>query len=165
MLNPLPSKEEAAGSSPVPPTKIAWRARRAIFIVFTLRAKGKAGSIGDRNLVLLIENQLILVRVLLGSPKKTHPELHNLEIEQFLGMLGFEKNLSKLIIIARCSEVRVDLSEPGSTFPIVFNNCISVKGAAFHSGYNMQHLRRLLRDGRLSGMKLGQTWLIDKTHV
>jgi excisionase family DNA binding protein len=54
------------------------------------------------------------------------------------------------------------MSVPGSTFPIVFNNCISVKGAAFHSGYNMQHLRRLLRDGRLSGMKLGQTWLIDR---
>jgi len=54
------------------------------------------------------------------------------------------------------------MSEPGSAIPIVFNNCISVKGAAFHSGYNVQYLRRLLRDGRLSGMKLGQTWLIDK---
>lgn len=52
--------------------------------------------------------------------------------------------------------------EPGSVIPIVFNNCISVKAAAFHSGYNMQYLRRLLRDGRLPGMKLGQTWLIDK---
>jgi hypothetical protein len=50
----------------------------------------------------------------------------------------------------------------GSIIPFVFNNCISVKVAAFHSGYNMQYLRRLLRDGRLSGMKLGQTWLIDK---
>jgi excisionase family DNA binding protein len=27
----------------------------------------------------------------------------------------------------------------------------------------MQYLRRLLRDGRLSGMKLGQAWLIDKS--
>ena len=54
------------------------------------------------------------------------------------------------------------MNDPGSENPIVFNNCISVKGAAFHSGYNMQYLRRLLRDGRLSGMKLGQTWLIDK---
>jgi excisionase family DNA binding protein len=26
----------------------------------------------------------------------------------------------------------------------------------------VQYLRRLLRDGRLTGMKLGQTWLIDK---
>lgn len=54
------------------------------------------------------------------------------------------------------------MSEPGSTNPIVFINCISVKAAAFHSGYNVQYLRRLLREGRLSGMKLGQTWLIDK---
>ena len=54
------------------------------------------------------------------------------------------------------------MSEPGSTNPIVFNNCISVKGASFHSGYNEQYLRRLLRDSRLAGMKLGQTWLLDK---
>jgi excisionase family DNA binding protein len=54
------------------------------------------------------------------------------------------------------------MSEPGSTIPTVFNNCISVKAAAFHSGYNVQYLRRLLRDGRLTGLKLGQTWLIDK---
>jgi hypothetical protein len=50
----------------------------------------------------------------------------------------------------------------GSPFPFVFNNCISVRAAAFNSGYNVQYLRRLLRDGRLTGMKLGQTWLIDK---
>jgi excisionase family DNA binding protein len=55
------------------------------------------------------------------------------------------------------------MDDPGAEIPIVFNNCISVKTAAFHSGYNVQYLRRLLRDGRLSGMKLGQTWLIDKS--
>ena len=54
------------------------------------------------------------------------------------------------------------MNDPGSGNPIVFNNCISVKAAAFHCGYNVQYLRRLLRDGRLAGMKLGQTWLIDK---
>ena len=54
------------------------------------------------------------------------------------------------------------MNDPGSAIPIVFNNCISVKGAAFHSGYNVQYLRLLLRDGRLVGMKLGQTWLIYK---
>jgi len=54
------------------------------------------------------------------------------------------------------------MDDPGSTIPIVFNNCISVKTAAFLSGYNVQYLRRLLRDGKFSGMKLGQTWLIDK---
>jgi len=55
------------------------------------------------------------------------------------------------------------MNDPGSEISIVFNNCISVKGAACHSGYNAQYLRRLLRDGRLTGMKLGQTWLIDKS--
>ncbi len=54
------------------------------------------------------------------------------------------------------------MNDPGSDIPIVFNNCISVKVAAIHSGYNIQYLRRLLRDSRLIGMKLGQTWLIDK---
>ena len=54
------------------------------------------------------------------------------------------------------------MNDPGSEIPIVFNNCISVNGAAFHSGYNVQYLRRLLRDGRLFGLKLGQTFLIDK---
>jgi len=54
------------------------------------------------------------------------------------------------------------MSQPGSTNPIVFNSCISVKAAASHSGYNVQYLRRLLRDGRLTDMKFDQNWLIDK---
>lgn len=54
------------------------------------------------------------------------------------------------------------MDDSGSEIPTIFNNCISVKGAAFHSGYNVQYLRRLLRDGRMSGFKLGQTWLLDK---
>ena len=55
------------------------------------------------------------------------------------------------------------MNDPGSEIPIVFNNCISVKCAALHSGYNVKYLRRLLRDGRLSGVKLGQAWLIEKS--
>ena len=53
------------------------------------------------------------------------------------------------------------MNEPGSTNPIVFNNCISVKDAASHSGYNIQYLRRMLRSGALSGVKIGQNWLIN----
>jgi hypothetical protein len=53
------------------------------------------------------------------------------------------------------------MSEPGPTNPIVFNNCITVKDAAFHSGYNIQYLRRMLRSGALSGGKIGQMWLIE----
>jgi len=54
------------------------------------------------------------------------------------------------------------MGDSGSLIPFVFNNCISVKVAVIYSGYNVQYLRRLLRDGKLSGVKLGQTWLIDK---
>ena len=61
------------------------------------------------------------------------------------------------------------MSEPGSTHPIVFRNCITVKDAAFHSGYNIQYLRRMLRSGALSGVKIGQMWLIEmealETHL
>ncbi len=55
------------------------------------------------------------------------------------------------------------MNDSGPPFPLVFNNCISVNIAAFHSGYNVQYLRRLLRDGKLTGMKLGQTWLINRS--
>jgi hypothetical protein len=48
------------------------------------------------------------------------------------------------------------MDDPGSTIPIVFNNSISVKVAAFHSGYNIQYLRRLLCSGALEGIKIGQ---------
>jgi len=54
------------------------------------------------------------------------------------------------------------MDDSGSSFSYVFNNYISVKVAAFQSGCNVQYLRRLLRGGSLSGMKLGQTWLLDK---
>jgi excisionase family DNA binding protein len=47
-----------------------------------------------------------------------------------------------------------------STF--VLNNHVSVKTAATLSGYSLQYLRRLLRTGKLNGVKIGQLWLIDK---
>lgn len=40
-------------------------------------------------------------------------------------------------------------------------NHISVQSATELSGYNAQYLRRLLRAGKLDGMKVGQVWLID----
>ena len=46
---------------------------------------------------------------------------------------------------------------------------LSVKAAAELFGYNEQYLRRLLRAGRLKGIKIGQIWLIRlaslKAHV
>jgi hypothetical protein len=47
--------------------------------------------------------------------------------------------------------------------PFVVNNHISVKVAAEFNGYSLQDLRRLLRCGRLVGLKIGQVWLIDKS--
>jgi excisionase family DNA binding protein len=44
--------------------------------------------------------------------------------------------------------------------PFVLENCISVKAAAEYSGYSQQYLRRLLREEKLAGLKLGQVWLI-----
>jgi hypothetical protein len=40
-------------------------------------------------------------------------------------------------------------------------NHISVQAATEISGYNSQYLRRLLRGGKLDGIKVGQVWLID----
>jgi len=37
----------------------------------------------------------------------------------------------------------------------------SVQAAAELTGYNIQYLRRLLRSGKLEGIKIGQLWLIE----
>ncbi|MBN2503484.1 MAG: helix-turn-helix domain-containing protein [Anaerolineales bacterium] len=47
------------------------------------------------------------------------------------------------------------------TSPIILNNLISLKEAAECSGYSPQYLRRLMRTGKLTGVKLGQQWLIE----
>ena len=47
------------------------------------------------------------------------------------------------------------------TISVVVNNHVSVKAAADFSGYSLQYLRRLLRTGKLAGLKIGQVWLID----
>ena len=46
--------------------------------------------------------------------------------------------------------------------PHILNNHISVQAAASYSGYCLQYLRRLLRNGKLEGVKIGQLWLVDK---
>ena len=45
---------------------------------------------------------------------------------------------------------------------IILNNHVSIKTAVVFSGYSSQYLRRLLRNGKLDGVKIGQLWLIDK---
>ncbi|RJP50262.1 MAG: helix-turn-helix domain-containing protein [Anaerolineaceae bacterium] len=46
--------------------------------------------------------------------------------------------------------------------PQFLNNHISVQAAASYSGYSLQYLRRLLRNDKLEGIKIGQLWLVDK---
>ncbi len=53
------------------------------------------------------------------------------------------------------------MDSPTSPTVVVVNH-ISVQTAAEVSGYNPQYLRRLLRYGKLAGLKIGQVWLIDK---
>ena len=48
------------------------------------------------------------------------------------------------------------------SIPFVVTNHITVQAAADFSGYSLQYLRRLLRYGKLSGIKIGQAWLIEK---
>ncbi|MEJ2486747.1 MAG: helix-turn-helix domain-containing protein [Anaerolineales bacterium] len=43
---------------------------------------------------------------------------------------------------------------------VVVTNHISVQAAADFSGYSLQYIRRLLRLGKLEGIKIGQVWLI-----
>jgi len=46
--------------------------------------------------------------------------------------------------------------------PQVLKNHISVQVAASYSGYSLQYVRRLLRNGKVEGTKIGQLWLVDK---
>lgn len=46
--------------------------------------------------------------------------------------------------------------------PFVLNNYISVQVAGKYSGYSLQYLRCLLRNGKLGGIRIGQLWLVDK---
>ena len=49
--------------------------------------------------------------------------------------------------------------------PQILNNHISVQVAALHSGYCLQNLRRLLRIGKLEGVKICQLWLVEKSAL
>ena len=47
----------------------------------------------------------------------------------------------------------------------VLEKHFSVKAAAETSGYSIQYLRRLLRQGLLKGIKIGQMWLIKMASL
>jgi len=44
---------------------------------------------------------------------------------------------------------------------ILITGHITVQDAAEVTGYSIQYLRRLLRSGKLEGIKIGQLWLIE----
>ena len=44
---------------------------------------------------------------------------------------------------------------------IQLTHYVTVQAAAEMTGYNVQYLRRLLRAGKLGGIKIGQVWLIS----
>ena len=48
---------------------------------------------------------------------------------------------------------------------ILTEHHISVQAAAEVTGYNSQYLRRLLRAGKLAGIKIGQVWLIQMASL
>ena len=48
---------------------------------------------------------------------------------------------------------------------ILINQYITVQAAADVTGYNIQYLRRLLRSGKLGGIKIGQMWLIESQSL
>lgn len=52
-----------------------------------------------------------------------------------------------------------------TTSPRILINHISVHATALYSGYCLQYLRRLLRFGKLEGVKIGQFWLIHKIDL
>ncbi len=43
----------------------------------------------------------------------------------------------------------------------IIHNHITANTAAEITGYDIQYLRRLLRSGKLRGVKIGQLWLIE----
>jgi excisionase family DNA binding protein len=47
--------------------------------------------------------------------------------------------------------------------PFVVNNHLTVQAAAEIIGYSLQYIRRLLRCGKLAGVKVSQVWLIEKS--
>ena len=42
---------------------------------------------------------------------------------------------------------------------------VTCQNAADALGYTVQHVRRLVRDGRLEGLKLGRDWVISQESV
>jgi hypothetical protein len=97
------------------------------------------------------------VRIPVGAPSEIHLEPHQLGVEQFLNLLRFKQH-KKRSCPSPSGEFGMFLLKPTNSLQVL-NNYISVQVAAQYSGYSSQYLRRLLRNGKLGGIKIGQLLL------
>jgi len=49
--------------------------------------------------------------------------------------------------------------------PMVIGEHLTTKDAAERLGYTVQHVRRLIREGRLRGSRVGRDWLVARDSV
>jgi excisionase family DNA binding protein len=96
------------------------------------------------------------------TPTVTCFEHPSIEVEQFLAMLRFEnRGTWRWLNCPRTWRFTMDsLLSHDDLVGTVLEKHLSVKAAAETFGYNEQYLRRILRAGRLEGIKIGQVWLI-----
>jgi len=120
-------------SSPIPPSKIAWRTRRAIFSMYTLWTKVETGPIRDWNWFYWVENHIMFVRFLdipylkqylisnlCRSPTKTLIEHRCIAVEEFLQMIRFDFRDKLTVLPGELLRLCMVLHEAWTAFPIVF---------------------------------------------
>jgi len=54
-----------------------------------------------------------------------------------------------------------DREHPG----IIFDNCLTSEAASELTGYNIQHIRRLVCAGKLDAYRVGRSWLIKMSSL
>ena len=53
----------------------------------------------------------------------------------------------------------------GDSSGVVLDTHMSMQAAAEYTGYNIQYLRRIVRAGHISGLKVGPVWLVEIDSV
>jgi hypothetical protein len=71
---------------------------------------------------------------------------------------GAEHSIKANLILTAYCEGSVDHAIPHQAY---IDSYIAVQAATRISGYSASHLRRLLRAGKLEGIRAGQAWLIN----
>ena len=101
----------------------------------------------------------------MGAPKRIHPEPYTLVEGQFTSLFRIEQR-GKL---AKFSSTESDWFGMflliGHTAGETVETYIPVNEACKLPGYNQQYLRRLLRQEKLEGIKVGQVWLIERLSL